>query len=108
MHHDFKKYTGFSTPDGHYKFFGFKNAPSEFNRIMQICLRVLGSNTEVYFDDIIIYSKTFEQHLFHVAKVLDKIRKTDLRLRVEMRLVWSTSKNIMSYSKQRKNSHGRN
>lgn len=55
---------------------GLKNDPSDFNRIINI---VIGRtpNTEVYFDDILIHSKTFEDQVGHVKEVLEKVRKAN-------------------------------
>ena len=32
----------------------------------------------VYLDDVIMYSKTLEQHIVHIEKVLDLLRKAGL------------------------------
>ena len=37
----------------------------------------------VYLDDIIIYSKTFSEHLQHIIEVLNRIREANLRLKAE-------------------------
>ena len=82
-----KEYTAFSTPDGHYEFevlpFGLKNAPSDFNRVMQLMLRRIENNTFViaYFDDIIIYSRTYEEHLIHLKIVLETLISVNLKLK---------------------------
>ena len=34
----------------------------------------------VYIDDIIIYSKTFEEHLTHLKWVFEKLKEVDLKL----------------------------
>lgn len=76
--------TAFSTPKGHYQFkrlpFGLKKAPTDFNRIMNIVIGRL-PYAEVYFDDIIVHSKTFEEHVIHVRSVLEKIKSANLRLK---------------------------
>ena len=36
-----------------------------------------------YLDDVIIYSKTFEEHLIHLKDVFLRIRKAKLRLKAE-------------------------
>ena len=86
MEEDSKKYTAFSTPDGHYEFsrlpFGLKNAPAEFSFIMN---QIFGdiSFVEVYLDDITIHSKTFAKHCEHIALVLKRIKRSGLRLNPE-------------------------
>jgi len=67
--------TAFNTHIGHYEFkvlsFGLANAPSLFQSLMnEILGPVLGKYCLVYMDDILIYSRTMEEHLVHVEAVL--------------------------------------
>jgi hypothetical protein len=44
--------------------FGLTNAPSTFQRLMNFVLSsVIGKNCLVYLDDIIVFSRTKEEHL---------------------------------------------
>jgi hypothetical protein len=51
--------------------FGWRNGPPEFQRAMQEILSpYLWIFTIVYLDDIVVYSKTFEEHVCLVLKAI--------------------------------------
>lgn len=73
----------FRTHNGHYKYlvmpFGLCNAPSTFQALMNDIFRpFMRRSVLVLFDDILIYSPTWETHLQHVREVLGLIRKHQL------------------------------
>ena len=62
--------TAFTTPFGHYKWnvmpFGLKNAPSEFQNIMNDIFNTFSSFAIVYIDDVLIFSESLNQHRKHL------------------------------------------
>lgn len=75
--------TTFSMRYGHYEFtvmsFGLTNTPTTFNRLMRNIFRpYLDNFVLVFFDDILVYSKSLEEHEKHVCKVLQLLRENKL------------------------------
>jgi transposase InsO family protein len=85
MHPADKEKTAFPSPLGKLQFnkmpFGLKNAPATFQRLID---NVLGDLTErfvkVYLDDILIYSRTREEHLLALREVLERLRAANLKI----------------------------
>ncbi|GBG70992.1 hypothetical protein CBR_g8291 [Chara braunii] len=72
--------TAFRSRFGHYKFtvmpFGLTNAPATFQRAMNDISRdILEQYVLVYLGDILVYSRTLEEHLRHLRDVLDRLRR---------------------------------
>jgi transposase InsO family protein len=61
--------------------FGLCNAPATYQRAMEQCLGDLNYNIcLVYLDDVIIFSKTYEEHLQRLEAVFKKLREYGLKL----------------------------
>ncbi len=79
-----KPITTFITHDGTYQFkmmpFGLVNAAATFSRIMRILLQGL-SSVDNYIDDILIHTKSWEEHVVKLKEVLRRLRKANLTAR---------------------------
>lgn len=83
IHEDDIPKTAFRTRYGHFEYlvlpFGLTNAPATFMHLMQsIFNHQLDDFVVVYLDDILIFSKTKEEHEIHVRKVLELLRENKL------------------------------
>ena len=86
LHESSKPLTTFTTYQGLYQFkvlpFGLTNAPSTFQRIMECVLRGLNwKSCLIYLDDIIVFSRTFDEHLLRLRDVFERFRDADLKLK---------------------------
>lgn len=79
-----KEKTAFATPFGLYQFnvlpMGLKNSPPTFQKVMTDTLKSCRLFSLVYLDDIIVFSKSFEEHLHHLEKVLAALQAKSLVL----------------------------
>ncbi|GJU07005.1 putative reverse transcriptase domain-containing protein [Tanacetum coccineum] len=75
--------TAFRTRFGHYEFqvmpFGLTNAPAVFMDLMnRVCKPYLDKFVIVFIDDILIYSKSKQEHEEHLKLILELLKKEEL------------------------------
>ena len=67
--------TAFSSPWGKYEYvvmpFGVQNGPAAFQWLIDIVLHE--SCSDGYMDDILIFSKSWDEHCHHIDEVLTKL-----------------------------------
>ena len=77
--------TAFSTPNGHFEFkampMGLKNSSCTFQRLVNAIFAGLSETMQVYLDDLIIYSKTVEEHVQRLEKVFIRMRESNLKFK---------------------------
>ena len=63
--------------------FGLCNAPSTFQILLDLVLAsVKWKHTLIYIDDIIIYSKTFDQHLRNIKDIITRLEAAGFRAKL--------------------------
>lgn len=82
LHEEDKYKTGFNVPFGHFEWnvmpFGLKNAPSEFQNIMNDIITPISSFAIAYINDVLIFSKSIDQHFKHLNQFHDLIYQNGL------------------------------
>ena len=94
--------TAFITADGLFQFkvmpFGLVNAPSTFQRMMDVMLAGLKWNAcLVYLDDVVVFAPSFDQHLSRLEAVLTCFRKANLRLKLSKCSFLQTTINYLGH-----------
>lgn len=83
-----KKFTAFSTANGHYEFnrlpFGLSISPNSFQRMMTIALSGLPPECAfLYIDDIIVIGCSVKHHLQNLENVFKKLQHFNLKLNLD-------------------------
>ncbi|OMJ08738.1 Transposon Tf2-9 polyprotein [Smittium culicis] len=86
LHSDSVEASAFSTPDGHHEFLvmpqGMSNSPATYQRNIDRTLRecIDSGYCAAFADDILVFSKTREEHLIHLRSVLSKLKEKGFKL----------------------------
>ena len=80
-----KAKTAFVTPFGKYEFnsvpFGLAQAPAYFQQLISMVLQDCRDFAMAYLDDIVIFSRTPEEHLKHIEIIFQKLKIAGLKLK---------------------------
>lgn len=82
-----KEKTAFITRNGLFEWnvlpFGLANAPSTFQRMMDVVLTgLLWEECLVYIDDVLVFGDTLDQHNQRLARVLARLEEAGLKVRL--------------------------
>lgn len=98
--------TAFTVPMGHYEWnvmpFGLKNAPSEFQRIMDQILRPFESFAIAYIDDVLIFSPDISSHIKHVEAFRKAIERYGMALSARKMKLFQGSVDFLGQRIQRR------
>lgn len=88
--------TAFAINGAKYEFvrmpFGLKNAPSIFQRCVDNVLRpYIGKFAYVYIDDVLIFSKSEEEHIEHINIIVNALHNANMKVSGEKSHFFSTS-----------------
>ncbi|GKB67398.1 putative reverse transcriptase domain-containing protein [Tanacetum coccineum] len=96
--------TAFRTRYGHYEFqvmpFGLTNAPAVFIDLMnRVCKPYLDKFVIVFIDDILIYSRSREEHEEHLKQILELLKKEELYAKFSKCEFWLPKMQFLGFSK---------
>lgn len=80
--------TAFSINNGKFEYtrlaFGLKNAPAIFQRALDDILHeCIGKFCYVYIDDIIVFSRTEDDHICHLGKVFETLEEANMKVQLD-------------------------
>ncbi|KAL1129983.1 hypothetical protein AAG570_012926 [Ranatra chinensis] len=94
---------GFLVRAGEYEYlwmpFGMKTAPTTFQRLMDEFLEGLDPNTiQIYMDDIVVFSRSVEDHGRHLAQLLHRLQEFGLRASEEKSSFFQSELKFMGHT----------
>jgi hypothetical protein len=85
--------------------FGLKNAPSEFQNIMNDIFNPFTNFTIVYIDDVLIFSKSNEEYWKHLNSFLDTIKHSDLIVSAKKIKIFQTKIKFLGFDISKRQIH---
>ena len=97
-----KEKTAFTVPRGKFEFnvtpYGLCNAGASYQRMMDMCLSGLPHHRILaYMDDVVIFSRTFEQHLVELEAVFEKLSAANVTLKASKCVIASDAVDFLGY-----------
>ncbi|KAL1215373.1 RNA-directed DNA polymerase-like protein [Cardamine amara subsp. amara] len=97
--------TAFRSRYGHYEFvvmpFGLTNAPAAFMRLMNsVFQEYLDEFVIIFIDDILVFSKSLEEHEVHLRVVLAKLREQKLFAKLSKCNFWQRDDRLLIVMKE--------
>ncbi len=94
--------TAFNTPRGLFEYlvmpFGLSNAPAVFQALVNDVLRdMVDQFIYVYLDDILIFSRSLQEHVQHIRVVLQRLLENGLFVKVEKCVFHAQSVPFLGY-----------
>ncbi len=94
--------TAFNTPRGHFEYlvmpFGLSNAPAVFQALVNDVLRdMVDQFIYVYLDDILIFSRSLQEHVQHVRVVLQRLLDNGLFVKADKCIFHAQSVPFLGY-----------
>ena len=97
-----KEKTAFTVPRGKYEFnvtpYGLTNAGASYQRMIDMCLSGLSSDRILaYMDDVVIFSRTFSEHLKELDAVFDRFSQDNITLKASKCVIASHAVDFLGY-----------
>ncbi|CAJ2670994.1 unnamed protein product [Trifolium pratense] len=93
--------TAFTVPFGQFEWnvlpFGLKNAPSEFQKIMNDIFNPYSEFIIVYIDDVLVFSKTIDQHIKHLKIFKNVVKHNGLVLSATKMKIFQTKVRFLGH-----------